>query len=64
MDVLLHGVAPIDAGADLAEHLVPRAPDLCVQVATQRSQVLVARQDSLPKAYVSREAKIGPIGFG
>src|SRR5450631_2745924 len=41
MDVLLHGVAPIDTSTDLAEHLVPRAPNLCVQVATQRGQILV-----------------------
>ncbi len=41
MDVLLHSVAAIDTGTDLAEHLVPRAPDLRMQVATQRSQVLV-----------------------
>jgi hypothetical protein len=32
MDVLLHGIAPIDAGTDLAEHLVPRAPDLRMQI--------------------------------
>src|SRR5450432_76521 len=41
MDVLLHGVAPIDTGTNLAEHLVPRAPNLCMQIATQRRQILI-----------------------
>src|SRR5882672_8586125 len=31
MNVLLHGIAPIDTDTDFAEHLVPRAPYLCVQ---------------------------------
>ncbi len=35
MNVLLYGVAPIDAGTDFTEHFVPGAPCLCVQVATQ-----------------------------
>ena len=30
MNVLLHGIAPIDTGTDFAEYLVPRAPYLCV----------------------------------
>jgi hypothetical protein len=47
MDVLLHGIAPIDAGTDLAENLVPRAPDLRVQVATQWSQEGIAIANSL-----------------
>jgi len=41
MNVLLHGIAPINAGTDLAERLVPRSPDLRVQIATQRSKVFV-----------------------
>jgi hypothetical protein len=41
MDVLLHGIAPIDAGTDLAEHFAPRASDLGVQIATQRSEILI-----------------------
>src|SRR5271165_4054846 len=119
MDVLLHGVAPIDTSTDLAEYLVPRAPDLCAQEATQRGQVLVEgtitiartlteshrpidvitessggristfpaarslddhfvhilahgelrktkspRQNPLPGAYVPRETRTNPIGFG
>lgn len=44
VDVLLHGVAPIDAGADLAEHLVPGAPQLRAQIASQRRQILVEAQ--------------------
>jgi hypothetical protein len=41
VNVLLHGIAPIDAGTDLAEHLAPRASNLRVQVAAQRREVLV-----------------------
>lgn len=35
MNVMLHGIASIDTGTDFAEHLVPGAPYLCVQVSTQ-----------------------------
>jgi hypothetical protein len=33
VDVLLDGIAPIDSGTDLAEHLVPWASNLGAQVA-------------------------------
>ncbi len=51
MDVLLHGIAPIDAGTDLAEHFVPRAPDLRVQIASQRSEILVESTIAVPRPH-------------
>jgi hypothetical protein len=58
MDVLLHGIAPIDTGTDLAEHLVPRAPNLREQVATQRSQVLVEASMAIARAHTESHLPI------
>ena len=58
MDVLLHGVATVYAGADIAEHLVPRAPNLCMQVATQRSQVLVEAPMAVARAHTESHRPI------
>jgi hypothetical protein len=53
VDVLLHGIAPIDTGTDLAEHLVPRAPNLCVQVAAIASPSFPRRGRSTITLYLS-----------
>ena len=60
VDVLLHSVAPIDAGADLAEHLVPGAPELRAQIASQRRQILVEAAISIARAHAEphRSVKI------
>ena len=41
VDMLLHGVAPINVGADFAKDLIPRTSNLSAQISTQRSQILV-----------------------
>jgi hypothetical protein len=51
MNVLLHGIAPIDTGTDFAEHLVPRTPYLCMQVPTQWGQVLVEATIAIARAH-------------
>jgi hypothetical protein len=58
VDVLLHGIAPIDTGTDLAEHLVPRAPNLGVQVAAQRRQVFIEAAIAVPS---TRAESLRPI---
>jgi hypothetical protein len=51
MDMLLHSVATIDTGTDLAEHLIPGAPDLRIQIAAQRSQVLVEATIAIARSH-------------
>jgi hypothetical protein len=48
VDVLLHGIAPINVGANLAEHLVPRAPNLGMQKAPEWSQVFIELAIAVP----------------
>src|SRR5262249_4002929 len=58
VNVLLHGVPPVDPSADLRVDLVPRATDLRPEIATKRLQILIQIEEAVARTHAETHGSV------